>query len=202
MAGASRCIGYRQACFRPTGCAEWWTARWLPAQQRAQGSKRARSTFIYGLGLGYAYLQFGGGYPRLGSGVRVWRLVRSNAPFRGANHFPLTRFIAARSHDSLECSIPPCTIIASERRAPEILDGFFEAILELHFGALGLLFDNTIVYSHTLPGCSMSKEAFEATVRTVATIADHYDDEVVAMAGGMLGRQSGEEMANEASATA
>jgi hypothetical protein len=84
----------------------------------------------------------------------------------------------------------------------DVMKWLLQKNVELHFGALGLMFDNTIVYSHTLPGCSMSKESFEATVRTVATIADHYDDEVVAMAGGMLGSQSGEEMVNEAATTA
>jgi hypothetical protein len=36
----------------------------------------------------------------------------------------------------------------------------------------------------------------------VATIADHYDDEVVAMAGGRLSRQGAEEIVNEAEAAA
>jgi hypothetical protein len=84
----------------------------------------------------------------------------------------------------------------------DVMKWLLQKNVELHFGALGLMFDNTIVYSHTLPGCSMNKESFEATIRTVATIADHYDDEVVAMAGGMLGSQSGEEMVNEAATTA
>ncbi len=58
--------------------------------------------------------------------------------------------------------------------------------VELHFGALGLLFDDTIVYSHTLPGCDLSRKEFVATVLTVAAIADHYDDEIIEMAGGEL----------------
>jgi hypothetical protein len=73
--------------------------------------------------------------------------------------------------------------------------------VELHFGALGLLFDDTIVYSHTLPGCDVSKQEFSATVRTVAAIADHYDDEIVEMAGGELAsRVSTNNAADEATA--
>jgi hypothetical protein len=71
--------------------------------------------------------------------------------------------------------------------------------VELHFGALGLLFDDTVVYSQTLPGCDLSREEFEATVRTVAAIADHYDDEIVAMAGGKTGSDAAEETAQEMS---
>lgn len=57
---------------------------------------------------------------------------------------------------------------------------------ELHFGAFGLLFDNTILYSHTIPGGSLNKKTFAATARMAAVIADHYDDEIVGMAGGTL----------------
>ena len=69
--------------------------------------------------------------------------------------------------------------------------------VELHFGALGLLFDDTIVYSHTLPGCDLSKKEFEATVRTVAAIADHYDDELLPMTGGTAGTESVGKVAEE-----
>jgi hypothetical protein len=70
---------------------------------------------------------------------------------------------------------------------PEVMRWMLEKNVELHFGALGLLFDDTIVYSHTLPGCDLSRMEFEATIRTVAAIADHYDDELRAMTGGVSG---------------
>lgn len=57
---------------------------------------------------------------------------------------------------------------------------------ELHFGAFGLLFDDTILYSHTVPGRSLDRDTFGATTRMVAAIADHYDDEIVSLAGGTL----------------
>jgi hypothetical protein len=72
--------------------------------------------------------------------------------------------------------------------------------VELHFGALGLMFDDTVVYSQTLPGCNMTREAFEATIRTVATIADHYDDEIVAMAGGKISREATAALMRESAA--
>ncbi len=69
-----------------------------------------------------------------------------------------------------------------------------EKNVDLHFGALGLLFDGTIVYSQALPGACLNKEAVQATVRTVAMIADHYDDEIIAMAGGTLASEASDSM--------
>lgn len=57
---------------------------------------------------------------------------------------------------------------------------------ELHFGAFGLLFDDTILYSQTVPGGTLDKATFTTTARMVAAIADHYDDEILNMAGGTL----------------
>jgi hypothetical protein len=70
---------------------------------------------------------------------------------------------------------------------PELMKWLLQKNVELHFGAMGLMFDDTVVYSQSLPGCNMNREAFEATIRTVARIADHYDDEVIAMGGGERG---------------
>ncbi len=70
---------------------------------------------------------------------------------------------------------------------PEVMRWLLAKNVELHFGGFGLLFDDTIVYSQTLPGGDLSTGEFEATVRTVAMIADHYDDEICTLAGGKLG---------------
>lgn len=69
----------------------------------------------------------------------------------------------------------------------EVMKWLLAKNVELHFGAFGLLFDGTVVFSQTLPGCDLSRREFEATARTVAAIADHYDDEIVAIAGGQTG---------------
>lgn len=93
-------------------------------------------------------------------------------------------------------------LVSGANVTAEVMRWLLQKNVELHFGALGLLFDDTIVYSQTLPGCDLSNKEFEATVRTVATIADHYDDEVVAMAGGKTSSQSSEETAKEMESTA
>ena len=90
-------------------------------------------------------------------------------------------------------------LVSGARMDAELMRWLLEKNVELHFGALGLLFDDTIVYSHTLPGCDLSRKEFEATVRTVATIADHYDDEIVGMAGGRKASEAAEEVERELS---
>ncbi len=55
---------------------------------------------------------------------------------------------------------------------------------ELHFGGFGLLFDDTVVFTYALPGNALTTEELESAIASVAVIADHYDDEIVAMGGG------------------
>jgi len=55
---------------------------------------------------------------------------------------------------------------------------------ELHMGGFALLFDDTIVFTYSMPGSSLDANTLEAAITSVAIIADHYDDEIVANAGG------------------
>ncbi len=55
---------------------------------------------------------------------------------------------------------------------------------ELHFGAFGLFFDNTVVFQHTIAGTNMDKNEFVNSLNSVAIISDYYDDEIVKIAGG------------------
>jgi len=67
----------------------------------------------------------------------------------------------------------------------ELLRWLLRKNVELHLGAFGLLFDDTIVFTYALTGGSISPSELEAAVTSVAVIADHYDDEIVAMSGGL-----------------
>jgi len=82
-------------------------------------------------------------------------------------------------------------LVSGATITPECMRWLLQKNVELHFGAFGLLFDDTIVYSQTLPGGGMTRAAFKATVLTVARIADHYDDEIVAMVGGTTAANNG-----------
>ncbi len=55
---------------------------------------------------------------------------------------------------------------------------------ELHYGAFGLLFDDTITFSHAITGANLDENELLTTINSVATIADYYDDIIVEMAGG------------------
>ncbi|MBU3741839.1 MAG: YbjN domain-containing protein [Candidatus Kapabacteria bacterium] len=67
---------------------------------------------------------------------------------------------------------------------PELTKWLLRKNVELHFGGFGLLFDDTIVFSYSLPGSTLDAAGLEAAITAVAVVADHYDDEIVAMAGG------------------
>lgn len=68
----------------------------------------------------------------------------------------------------------------------ETLHWLMKTNVDIHFGAFGLLFDNSVVYSHSIPFEGLTEDTFAAVARTVAAIADHYDDEIVSVAGGQL----------------
>ena len=67
---------------------------------------------------------------------------------------------------------------------PELTRWLLRKNAELHFGGFGLLFDDTIVFSYAISGSPLDANALEAAITSVAVIADHYDDEIVKMAGG------------------
>jgi len=66
----------------------------------------------------------------------------------------------------------------------ELMRWLLRKNVELHFGGFGLLFDDTIVFSYAIPGANLSTNEIEAAITSVSIIADHYDDEIVKMAGG------------------
>src|SRR5438552_10869194 len=49
-------------------------------------------------------------------------------------------------------------LVTGARITPELMRWLLEKNVELHFGAFGLLFDGTILYSHTLPGIDLSRD--------------------------------------------
>ncbi len=68
---------------------------------------------------------------------------------------------------------------------------------ELHFGAFGLLFDDTITFSHSITGKNLDSNELLNSLNSVATIADYYDDVIVDMAGGQRALDAVEEDEDE-----
>lgn len=68
--------------------------------------------------------------------------------------------------------------------SPELMTFLLRKNAEINWGAFGLLFDNTIVFSHSIAGANIDENELGTTIDSVAIIADHYDDEIVSLAGG------------------
>lgn len=62
----------------------------------------------------------------------------------------------------------------------ELSSSLMEELLRLnattHFGAFGLTFDNSVVFTYSLAGANLDLNEFTAAVQTVATVADSYDE--------------------------
>jgi hypothetical protein len=66
----------------------------------------------------------------------------------------------------------------------ELLKFLLRSNSEMHFGGFGLLFDDTITYSHSFSASCLEKGELQITVASIAAIADYYDDIIVQSAGG------------------
>lgn len=75
-------------------------------------------------------------------------------------------------------------VVTGAAMSADVMHFLLRKNAELHFGAFSLLFDDTIMYSYSVAGSTLDANELEAAVTSVAVIADHYDDEIVAMAGG------------------
>jgi hypothetical protein len=75
-------------------------------------------------------------------------------------------------------------VVTGATITPELTKWLLRKNVELHFGGFGLLFDDTVVFTYSLPGANIDANELEAAITSVAVIADHYDDEIVRLAGG------------------
>lgn len=67
---------------------------------------------------------------------------------------------------------------------PELMRRLLRLNATIHFGAFGLIFDDTVVFGHAIAGANLDRNEFEASLKMVAAVADHYDDELKAEFGG------------------
>lgn len=75
-------------------------------------------------------------------------------------------------------------VVTGANITPELMHFLLRKNAELHFGSFGLIFDNTITFSHTILGSSLNPQSLKLILTTVAVICDHYDDIIVDLAGG------------------
>lgn len=62
--------------------------------------------------------------------------------------------------------------------SPELLQYLLRQNSVIRFGAFGIESDNEIFFLHSIVGSTCDKPELEATVRSVSSLADRYDDEI------------------------
>ena len=93
--------------------------------------------------------------------------------------------IAVRSFTAEECMVEVTAhVVTGATMSLELMKFLLRKNAELHIGGFGLLFDDTIVFSNSITGTYMDRNELITAIAAVAIIADHYDDEIVAIAGG------------------
>lgn len=75
--------------------------------------------------------------------------------------------------------------VVKDANVDEQLKNFLlRANSELKFGAFGLLFDDTIIFQHTILANDFSENDLTSSINAVVSVADYYDDMIVEKAGG------------------
>ncbi|MFN5866116.1 MAG: T3SS (YopN, CesT) and YbjN peptide-binding chaperone 1 [Candidatus Kapaibacterium sp.] len=93
--------------------------------------------------------------------------------------------IAVRAFTPEECMVEVTAhVVTGADMSPELMKFLLRKNAELHIGGFGLLFDDTVVFSNSITGTHMDRNELITAIAAVAVIADHYDDEIVALAGG------------------
>lgn len=93
--------------------------------------------------------------------------------------------ISARAFTPEECMVEVTAhVVTGADMTPELMKFLLRKNAELHIGGFGLLFDDTVVFSYAITGTHMDRNELVTAIAAVAVIADHYDDEIVALAGG------------------
>lgn len=75
-------------------------------------------------------------------------------------------------------------VVSGAKMTSELMRFLLQKNAEIHFGAFGLLFDDTITFHHSITGANLDINELATSLNAVAIIADYYDDQIVEMAGG------------------
>ena len=82
---------------------------------------------------------------------------------------------------SVECI---SNVVSGATITPELMNFLLRKNAELHIGGFGLLFDDTVIYQHSIAGSNLDSNELLTSIKAVAVISDYYDDAIVSMAGG------------------
>jgi type III secretion system-like peptide-binding chaperone len=116
-------------------------------------------------------------------------------------------FIVRRGSAAVHVSIKPlhktdclvqarAYVVQGAKIGPKVLGYLMRLNATNVMGAYGLLFDDTITFSHTIAGANLDANELRTTVATVAFVADESDEDIMKMAGGMRAVDAIPEMTN------
>jgi len=86
--------------------------------------------------------------------------------------------------DSETCIEVLATVVTGGNISQDIMKFLLRKNAELHFGAFGLLFDDTIIFQYSVAGSNIDKNELLTSINAVGIISDHYDDELARMSSG------------------
>lgn len=75
-------------------------------------------------------------------------------------------------------------VVQGGKIGPKLLNMLMRLNATNTVGAFGLLFDDTVVFRHSISGANVDLNEFRTSVRTVAFFADEYDDDILKLTGG------------------
>lgn len=104
-------------------------------------------------------------------------------------------FVVRRGSAAVHVSIKPlhktdcivqalAYVVQGAKIGPKVLGYLMRQNATNLLGAYGLLFDDTITFSHTIMGANLDPNELRTTIATVAFVADESDDDIMKMAGG------------------
>lgn len=100
---------------------------------------------------------------------------------RGSTQIMIVVRAFADDETCIECI---SNVVTGAKITPDLMYFLLRKNAELHYGAFGLLFDDTITFSHSIFGKNLDSNELINTMNSVAVIADYYDDIIVDLAGG------------------
>ncbi|MFA6234770.1 MAG: YbjN domain-containing protein [Bacteroidota bacterium] len=75
-------------------------------------------------------------------------------------------------------------VVQGAKIGPKILGMLMRLNATNPVGAFGLLFDDTIIFRHSISGANLDLNEMRTSIRTVAFFSDEYDDAICKIAGG------------------
>ena len=107
-----------------------------------------------------------------------------------------TSFVIRRGSATVHVSVKPLSkddcivnalsyVVQGAKIGPKLLGLLMRRNATYPIGAYGLLFDDTIVFSHSIAGANLDANELRTTIATVAFVADETDDEIREISGGL-----------------